>query len=103
MTEQQAMQAILQIAGRNSGCRYKLIRHVDHPTTPAGGQPKTTTLLLRDDGYRFHYMVLESPAPNTVIGEWLPFAEYKQCDFPRHAEIIANHIMTAVAIEALES
>lgn len=103
MTEQQAYKAILQIVGANSGCRYKIIRHVDQPPPGDRSAPKVTTLLVRDDGYRFHYMVLESPAPNTVIGEWLSFAEYKQCEFPRHAQIIADHFMTAVAIEALES
>ena len=98
MTEGEVVRAILSIAGDHSGCQYKIIRA---PVAKPNEGP--TTLLIRDDGYRFDYMVLESPAPNTVIGEWIHFAEYKHCEFPRHAGIIAKHFMNAVAIEALES
>lgn len=95
MTQEEAIKAILAVQSA-AGARYKIIRKMH-------GDCKATTLLIRDDGYRFHFMVIESPAGNARIGEWELFAEYKQCDSPGMAEIIADHFMASVAIEALES
>jgi len=51
------------------------------------------TLLLRDDGYRIHMMILE-PQDNSAVGEWVLWADYKQCEIPFIAELVATTLMT---------
>jgi hypothetical protein len=57
---------------------------------PNGGR---ATLLLRDDGYRIAVCWLEGGPENVEPLKWLLWAEYKTCDIPAIAEMVADALM----------
>lgn len=77
--------------------RYTLITK-KQAATDANGAPTSYsyTLLLRDDGYRVHFMIV-APEENSEVGKWELWAEYKQCDLPGPAAMIADHLMDRTA------
>jgi hypothetical protein len=54
-------------------------------------ETKSSTLILRDDGYRIAFKVLEPDA--TEAETWELWAEYKQCDLVGRGEEIADALM----------
>lgn len=55
---------------------------------------KDTTLILRDDGHRIWFKILDpTPMPEAQTPEWVLWADYKQCEFPGPAEQIAAVLM----------
>lgn len=57
-------------------------------------ETKDVTLLLKDDGYRIAFLILSPEAARgTPHHEWEPWAEYKQCNLPGPAALIAELLM----------
>lgn len=54
---------------------------------------KARTLIIRDDGYRIHYKILDSIAINPETPEWELWADYKQCEWGDIGQQIADTLM----------
>lgn len=75
------------------------------------------TLLIRDDGYRWAFLVLETPAVNVPTPDnpvpkgdelmdslWTPLFEYKHCNYVGYASKIIDHLLaTMKTLPTIES
>ena len=50
---------------------------------------------LRDDGYRIHFRLPDTISSNVDPGEWILWADYKQCELPGPGSEIAGALMMA--------